>query len=194
MRASLPATLLLSSLLAACAIKGDIPPSKHISQKGALKVHPGLLGQPVPPELQAEVRPAMNATVRPADAPGSVAPAADPLSVRNVHFELDSAAIGADYDSVLQAHARHLAANPALRVRIEGHADERGPSDYNRRLGQKRADNVRQTLIGHGAPESRIAIRSLGESRPRQRGHDEGSWSENRRAELVYDRQDKPGH
>lgn len=186
MRASLPATLLLSSLLAACAIKGDIPPSKHISQKGALKVHPGLLGQPVPPELQPEPRLAATAGSGAAEA-GQPANG-DPLAVRNIHFDLDSAAIKADYDSVLQAHARHLAANPALRIRIEGHADERGPSDYNRRLGQKRADNVRQTLLNHGAPENRIGLRSLGESKPKQKGHDEESWAENRRADLVYEK------
>ena len=185
MRATLPATLLLSFLLAACAIKGDVPPSKHISQKGALKVHPGLLGQPVPPELQGETR--LAAASSGSEAAGQPA-LADPLAVRSIHFDLDSAAIKADYDTVLQAHARHLAANPALRIRIEGHADERGPSDYNRRLGQKRADSVRQTLVNHGAPENRIGIRSLGESKPRQKGHDEESWAENRRAELVYEK------
>ncbi|WP_371323438.1 OmpA family protein [Dechloromonas sp. ZY10] len=188
MRASLPATLLLSSLLAACAIKGDIPPSKHISQKGALKVHPGLLGQPVPPELQGETRLAAATPGAGTDATGGQPALGDPLNVRSIHFDLDSAAIKADYDTVLQAHARHLAANPALRIRIEGHADERGPSDYNRRLGQKRADSVRQTLLNHGAPENRIGIRSLGESKPRQKGHDEESWAENRRAELVYEK------
>lgn len=188
MRASLPVTLLLSSLLAACAIKGDIPPSKHISQKGALKVHPGLLGQPVPPELQPEPRVATVTAGNDTPTAAEKGAATDPLGVRSVYFDVDSAAVRADYDSVLQAHARHLAANPGLRVRVEGHADERGPIDYNRRLGQKRAENVRQTLIGHGVPENRVGIRSLGEQKPRMKGHDEASWAENRRADLVYDK------
>lgn len=183
MRASLPATLLLSSLLAACAIKGDIPPSKHISQKGTLKVHPGLLGLPVPPELQPETRVASTASD-----PAAAAPVAGaPLETRAVYFDLDSAAVRADYDTVLQAHARHLAANPGLRIRVDGNADERGPSDYNRRLSQKRADSVRQALVSHGAPENRVSVRGLGESKPKLKGHNEESWSENRRADLVYD-------
>ena len=64
MRASLPLTLLLSALLAACSTKGDIPPSKHIAQSGALRVHPGLLGKPVPAELQSEARAASTPAAR----------------------------------------------------------------------------------------------------------------------------------
>jgi len=107
---------------------------------------------------------------------------------RSIYFDLDKADLKADYDPIIAAHARYLARNPKAKVRVEGHADERGPSDYNRRLGQKRADSVRQTLVNHGAPENRIGIRSLGESKPRQKGHDEESWAENRRAELVYEK------
>ncbi len=185
MRASLPATLLLSALLAGCASKGDIPPSKHISQSGPLKVHPGLLGQPVPSELQD---PAMVAAA-PAEAPIKM----DPVGLRtqrSVYFDLNSADIKADYDPALRAHARYLADHPQAHVRVEGNADERGSIEYNRRLGLKRAESVRDTLLGHGAPAKQVTVKTLGEKQPRLTGHDEASWAENRRADVVYEREE----
>jgi len=189
MRASLPVTLLLTTLLAACATKGEIPPSKHISQSGPLKVHPGLLGQPVPPELQAEARPVTSAAAATAEAPIKM----DPVGLRtqrSVYFDLNSADLKADYDPALQAHARYLAEHPKSKVRIEGNADERGSAEHNRRLGLKRAETVRKTLVSHGAPEKQISIKTLGEEHPKLKGHDEESWAENRRSDVVYEREE----
>ncbi|HLO63073.1 MAG TPA: OmpA family protein [Azonexus sp.] len=186
MRASLPATLLLSALLAACSTKGDIPPSKHISQSGPLRVHPGLLGKPVPAELQAE----SVAAATPASTVGDAPIKMDPVGLRtqrSVYFDLNSADIKADYDPALRAHARYLAEHPKARVRIEGNADERGSADHNLRLGLKRAENVRSTLISNGAADKQVRIKSLGEANPKLTGHDESSWSENRRADVVYE-------
>ncbi len=182
MRATLPLTLLLSALLAACSTKGDIPPSKHIAQNGPLRVHPGLLGQPVPAELQGEARVAA--------ATGDSAIKMDPVGLRtqrSIYFDLNSADIKADYDPALRAHARYLAEHPKARVRIEGNADERGSADYNRRLGLKRAETVRATLVSQGAGDKQVNIKSLGEARPKLTGHDESSWAENRRADVVYE-------
>lgn len=185
MRTSLPAAVLLSTLLAACASTQDGPANKHISQSGALKVHPGLLGQPVPPELQ-EARLAaagqMEQTIK-LDAAGL-------RTQRSVYFDFDSSAVKADFTPALQAHARYLAGHPKARVRIEGNADERGSAGYNNGLGLKRAENVRQAIIGHGAPEKQVLIKTLGEARPKLKGHDEESWAENRRADVVYDREE----
>lgn len=191
MRASLPATLLLSTLLAACASKGNIPPSKHISQSGPLKVHPGLLGQPVPPELQAE---AASTTASAATTAGTAESAIklDPVGLRtqrSIYFDLNSADIKADHDPALRAHARYLAEHPNARVRIEGNADERGSAEHNRRLGLKRAENVRAVMVGNGAAGTQISIKTLGEARPKLAGHDEASWAENRRADVVYERE-----
>jgi peptidoglycan-associated lipoprotein len=197
MRASLPATLLLTALLAACSTKGDIPPSKHISQSGPLRVHPGLLGKPVPAELQPEATTTPVATPSPSAA-AAPAPAMrtdsaikmDPVGLRtqrSVYFELNSADIKADYDPALRAHARYLADNPKARARIEGNADERGSDDYNRRLALKRAENVRASLVSQGANEKQVKVKSLGKARPKLTGHDETSWSENRRADVVYE-------
>jgi peptidoglycan-associated lipoprotein len=188
MRATLTATVLISALLAGCASTNDGPANKNISQTGALKVHPGLLGQPVPAELQQDMRPAV---VQPAPGASETPMKLDEAGLRtqrSVYFDYNSSTVKADFDPALKAHARYLASNPKARVRIDGNADERGPAGYNNILGLKRADNVRQSIIGHGAPEKQVVVKSLGESKPKLKGHDEESWAENRRADVVYER------
>ena len=186
MRALLPVTLLLSSLLTACATQGEMPPNKHISQSGPLKVHPGLLGKPVPPELQER----QFASAPTSNSEGMKMDEAGLRVQRSVYFDLDSAEMKADYEPALRAHARYLVEHPQSHLRIEGHADERGGAEYNRRLGLKRAESVRSSLLGHGAPEKQVAIKTLGEARPKLTGHDEESWAENRRADVIYEKED----
>jgi peptidoglycan-associated lipoprotein len=194
MRASLPIALLLSTLLSACAsFKSEIPPSKHISQSGPLKVHPGLLGKPVPSELQP-------GSSLPATTPAPLAASETPetpikmdavglRTQRSVYFDVNKADIKADYDPALRAHARYLAEHPKARVRIEGNADERGSAEHNVRLGLKRAANVRATLAKHGAGKNQLSVKTLGASNPKKTGHDEESWAENRRSDVVYERE-----
>jgi peptidoglycan-associated lipoprotein len=198
MRASLPIAFLLSTLLTACAaFKSEIPPSKHISQSGALKVHPGLLGQPVPTEQKpATSLPPGSAVAVPDTVASNAAPDApikmDPVGLRtqrSVYFDFNSVAIKADYEPALRAHARYLAEHPKARVRIEGNADERGSPEYNKYLGLKRAQNVRATLASHGARKKQLSIKTLGASNPKKTGHDEESWAENRRSDVVYERE-----
>ena len=74
-------------------------------------------------------------------------------------------------------------------MRIEGNADERGTANYNKQLGLKRAQNVRATLISHGAAKQQLSIKTLGASQPKKTGHDEESWAENRRSDVVYERE-----
>lgn len=195
MRASLPIAFLLSTLLTACAaFKSEIPPSKHISQSGPLKVHPGLLGKPVPTELQPGASlPAANTTPPAASAMPESSMKMDPVGLRtqrSVYFDLNNATVKADYDPALRAHARYLAEHPKARVRIEGNADERGSAAYNHQLGLKRAENVRATLASHGAQKKQITIKTLGASNPKKTGHDEESWAENRRSDVVYEREE----
>lgn len=186
MRASLPVTLLLSVLLTACASTRDVSANRQVAQRGALKVHPGLLGQPVPAELQ-EAAPAKViadvATPETTMAPPSL------LTQRIVYFDYNSADLRAEFTPALQAHARRLAANPNVIVRVEGNADERGSPGYNKQLGLKRAETVRQALISHGAPGNQLRMKSNGSSQPKKQGHDEESWAENRRAEVIYEKE-----
>ena len=86
--------------------------------------------------------------------------------------------------SLIDGHAKLLAANRSKRLVVEGHSDERGGREYNLALGQKRAEAVAKSLALLGVPESRIEAVSFGEERPAVAGSDESAWSRNRRAEL----------
>jgi peptidoglycan-associated lipoprotein len=81
---------------------------------------------------------------------------------RVIYFEFDRFDIKPEYNAILQAHARYLAANPAARVRLEGHADERGSREYNIGLGEKRAQSVRNVLLLQGAVSDQIVTVSFG--------------------------------
>ncbi|RLU01673.1 MAG: peptidoglycan-associated lipoprotein Pal [Ketobacter sp.] len=119
----------------------------------------------------------------------SYAPAeqSDPtLQYRVVYFDFDKANIRSDAIAILKAHALYLSQNPAARVRIEGHADERGTREYNMALGERRAKAAASFLAANGASASQLEIISYGEERPVALGHEESSWSQNRRSELNY--------
>ena len=91
-----------------------------------------------------------------------------------------------DYTSLIAAHAKYLASNASIRVRLEGNTDERGSREYNIGLGERRAQAVRQALLLQGVAESQITTVSYGEERPAVTGHTEEAWSQNRRVEIVY--------
>ncbi len=102
-----------------------------------------------------------------------------------VFFDYDVSDVRADQQALLRQKVAILRASPQVRLRIEGHADERGSTEYNMALGNRRAAAVRDYLTGFGLPESSFAIVSLGEQRPRARGSNEASWAQNRRGEFV---------
>lgn len=108
------------------------------------------------------------------------------LQGRVVYFDFDRYDIRYDSEAVLAAHAAYLSANPAARVRVEGHADERGTREYNMALGERRAKAAAAYLTSRGASSSQIEVISYGEERPVALGHEESSWAQNRRAELQY--------
>jgi peptidoglycan-associated lipoprotein len=108
------------------------------------------------------------------------------LSKRSVYFDYDSFAVKNEYRATVQAHAQYLRDNAAAKVLLQGNADERGSREYNLALGQKRADSVRSAMTLSGAKDSQIEAVSLGEEKPRATGHDEASWTENRRTDIRY--------
>ena len=101
-----------------------------------------------------------------------------------VQFDFDRATIRDDALAALRRKAEVLLLNPDLVVRIEGHADERGSTEYNLALGQRRADAVRDRLVALGVPASRLETVSMGESRPIDTAGTEEAWARNRRAEF----------
>ena len=108
------------------------------------------------------------------------------LSKRNVFFDYDQFTIKDEYRPMIEAHAKYLQANRAARAVIQGNTDERGTREYNIALGQKRADAVKKMMVLLGATEVQIETVSFGKEKPRREGHDEPSWAENRRADIVH--------
>ncbi len=101
-----------------------------------------------------------------------------------VFFDYDKSDIRDDAAAVLRRKADVLRASPQVQLRIEGHADERGSTEYNLALGNRRAESVRQFLAGFGLAGDRFSIISYGEERPLENRSDESAWARNRRAQF----------
>jgi peptidoglycan-associated lipoprotein len=102
-----------------------------------------------------------------------------------LYFDFDQWSIREDQKDVLQKNAEWLKANPKVKVRLEGHCDERGTAEYNLALGQKRAEAANAFLEGLGIAVQRISAISYGKERPLDPGHDEAAWAKNRRVDIV---------
>jgi peptidoglycan-associated lipoprotein len=109
-----------------------------------------------------------------------------PLSQRVIYFAFDSSEVAEEDRPLVEMHAAFLAANPGVRVSLEGHGDERGSREYNIGLGDHRAQSLRRMLELQGVSADQITTVSYGEEKPAVEGHDESAWAMNRRVELVY--------
>jgi peptidoglycan-associated lipoprotein len=105
---------------------------------------------------------------------------------QSIHYATDADTIKAEDGAIVQAHAQHLSGHPGCVVRLEGNSDERGSSEYNLALGQRRADGIRKMLLVRGVKEGQIESISNGEEKPKAKNHDESSWLENRRTDFNY--------
>jgi peptidoglycan-associated lipoprotein len=138
------------------------------------------------PVAQAATRPATTPSASSTALAAHLDPASDINRERSVYFDFDQATVRADSRSVIERHGKYLSGNPKLAVRIEGNADERGSTEYNLALGQRRAEAVRQALKLLGVSDLQLEATSWGEERPKSNGHDDAAWSQNRRADLQY--------
>jgi len=107
-------------------------------------------------------------------------------SSRVIYFAFDNASVPAAAFETLRAHAVYLKGNSNAKVRLEGHADERGTREYNVALSERRAQSVEKFLRVQGVAASQIEMVSYGEEKPAAYGSDEMSWAKNRRVELNY--------
>lgn len=107
------------------------------------------------------------------------------LATRVFYFDFDVAEFRQGDRDILTYHARDLAANPSKRIRLEGHADERGTREYNLALGERRSNGILNYLIVNGASRNQIETVSYGEERPADRGTSEAAYQRNRRVEIV---------
>lgn len=103
----------------------------------------------------------------------------------DIHFAFDSFLLDPEAERILGEKAAWLQENTEVDVQIEGHCDERGTSDYNLALGERRANAVQQYLTVLGIDSGRLSTISYGEEQPLDPGHDETAWSRNRRAHFV---------
>ena len=107
------------------------------------------------------------------------------LDAKSVFFDFDSFVVKSEYDATLHAQADFLKANPKSRLTVQGNTDERGGSEYNLALGQKRAEAVRKQLGVLGVSADRVEATSFGKEKPRASCNDESCWSQNRRDDFV---------
>ncbi|HVZ46569.1 MAG TPA: peptidoglycan-associated lipoprotein Pal [Ramlibacter sp.] len=169
------AAVLLAALLAGCSSVplDDVPveDKKPVATTGA----------PVAPPAQSQVTPVQaDITSASQQGPQNVA--------RIVYFDFDSYSIKPEYQSLIDAHARFLKQDPRRHVVIEGHTDERGGSEYNLALGQRRSEAVRKSLNLLGVADSQMEAVSFGKEKPAVEGSNEEAWAKNRRAEIAYRR------
>ena len=104
---------------------------------------------------------------------------------RVVYFDFDSYVVKPDYQNVIEANAKALSADRKRHMAVEGHTDDRGSSEYNLALGQRRAEAVVKSLTLLGADQNQLEAVSFGKERPAVQGEDEAAWAKNRRAELA---------
>lgn len=184
-RASIRALLAACAVAAASALVGCASPVPLDSRPPV----EDRTGTPVDPVASA----AANANATPVPnrnvAPVTVAPPTAGTGAnapRIVYFDLDSFVIKPEFQSVIEQHARFLAANKARKIAVQGHTDERGGREYNLALGQKRAEAVRRALNLLGVADDQVEAVSFGKEKPAVQGNDEAAWAQNRRAEIVY--------
>jgi peptidoglycan-associated lipoprotein len=104
---------------------------------------------------------------------------------QSIHFDFDKSDLRSDAQAILDSKIPILLANPQVSIQIAGNTDERGSTQYNLALGQRRAAAAKRYLTDHGIDESRIETVSYGEERPVAQGHDEESWAQNRRDDFT---------
>lgn len=118
--------------------------------------------------------------------PKSLTDPSSVLSQRSVYFDLDRYDVKEEYRDLLMAHSQFLKQNPNFKMLIQGNTDERGSSEYNLSLGQKRSEAVRRSLSLMGVSDDQLEAVSLGKEKPRNPGHNEEAWAENRRSDMLY--------
>ena len=177
-------SLLLVSLLAACASTAQKDVSG--SGKAATKSSESTSAK------KSESTTATSTASRSAASTSSSAqvdPLRDPSSIlakRSVYYPFDVSVVQADDKPIVEAHAKYLSEHSDRKVRLEGNCDERGSDEYNLALGQRRADGVKKLLLVSGVNDKQISTISYGEEKPKAKGHDETSWSQNRRTDINY--------
>ncbi|MEY4564940.1 MAG: hypothetical protein RLZZ618_4217 [Pseudomonadota bacterium] len=160
--------------LAGCAssVKLDEPKNAPVENRS-----------PLDPKGGANTGSVGNGNVKPVDLTKDTATVS--TTGNTIYFDLDSYVVKDEFRTTVESQAKALGANSSKKLTVEGHTDERGGSEYNLALGQKRAQAVVKALTLLGAKESQLEAVSFGKERPAVQGSDEAAWAKNRRAELI---------
>lgn len=110
-----------------------------------------------------------------------------------VLFDFDNSDVSSRTKELVKQYAEWLSQNPNYKVRIEGHTDERGSREYNIALGERRAKSIARLLMLDGVSQDRIKMLSYGKEKPMVQGHNESSWSKNRRGVLTIMKENNDG-
>jgi peptidoglycan-associated lipoprotein len=130
--------------------------------------------------------PAMQPPVATALAPAYLDPNSPISQQRSVWFAFDDASFRPQDKAVVELQGRYLAQHSEVHVTVSGNTDERGGSEYNLALGQRRADTVKSALEVLGVKDGQVEPVSYGKEKPKATGHDEAAWQQNRRADFMY--------
>jgi peptidoglycan-associated lipoprotein len=134
--------------------------------------------------LKPEAPPAAGPQLAASEA-GAAVTQEKPSPFQDIRFDYDKSAIREDAKPILSAVADYLKKNKGAKLLVEGHCDERGTSEYNMALGDRRAESARAYLASLGVPASALSTVSFGKEKPLDSGHGEDAWSNNRRAHFV---------
>jgi len=193
-RSSVRILFTVGVLVASLALLG-CPKRPEVASAGPGVVGPGAappaarpgetpVTRPAPP-AEGPVRPSPGAPAAPG-APTGAVPGVPPGSpLKDVFFDFDMSNIRDDQKAALNDNVSWLKANSRVKMTLEGHCDERGTSEYNLGLGERRAKAVKDYLVAAGIPADRVATISYGKERPFVLGHDESAWKWNRRGHFA---------
>jgi peptidoglycan-associated lipoprotein len=169
-------TLVAAASLAACSsVKLDDAP---VESRTGSAVVPGNQNAARDAAANSQTR------VAPVDATGGSMAGLGNLP-RVVYFDYDSYVVKDEFRPVVEANAKALTTNPDRKMAVQGHTDDRGSSEYNLALGQRRAEAVVKSLTLMGAKPTQLEATSFGKERPAMQGETEEAWAKNRRAELM---------
>jgi peptidoglycan-associated lipoprotein len=167
-------------LIGGCATTDNSTPAAAAPMAGGNSKQASSSPAPAPaPRSASELAMGQGGNASRSGAPGTP-------GARSVYYEFDQSELKPEDRRLVEAHARYLRQHPEAKVRIEGNADERGSSEYNLALGQRRAEVVMRALRAGGVQEDRLEAVSYGKEKPKAEGHDEKSWAQNRRSDMLY--------
>jgi len=191
------ALLLNVFLVAGCKKPSMIVDDKSVDKKTA--VESGVEGAKSPDELKASGESAIKeadaakagseenaaaSALKEAREKAATEPYTGSYEFKDINFDFDEFSLREDAREILKKHAKYLDKNDNLLVVVQGHCDERGTTEYNLALGERRANAAAKFLIDMGIDAKRIKTTSYGEEMPLDPNHNEDAWAKNRRVHF----------